>query len=255
MNIYCTCDTITIHLLRTVPSILHKYFLVILLYWSHGDCCWQTNTCSPHTGHIVFKGFHIHYNGFSIIWTLNYLNAWTKPCVWQQQKKDIRSGHWSSATRESKAAVWTTFSGCYNTFFNRYRIWIMVYNVRAYWAKLAHYSVRGLALHAWLGSACMAYSMAQHAWITVWQIKRQGKQGHFWLQSLTHDQLIVALVLFHQPCVRFQRPGNYFRSTKKWTLSKRPKKMLVRYDIMLQSLAHSSALLSVMSVVIQHNEI
>ena len=34
----------------------------------------------------------------------------------------IRSGHWSSATGESKPAVRTTFPACYNTFFSQYGI-------------------------------------------------------------------------------------------------------------------------------------
>ena len=41
--------------------------------------------------------------------------------------------------------------------------------------------------------------------ITVWQIKRRSKLDLPWLQSLTRDQLIVALSLFYRPCPWFRR--------------------------------------------------
>ena len=39
--------------------------------------------------------------------------------------------------------------------------------------------------------------------ITVWRIKRQAKEDHSWLHSLTHDRLNVALALFYQPRPQF----------------------------------------------------
>ena len=56
--------------------------------------------------------------------------------------------------------------------------------------------------------------------------------------ALAHDQLNIALRLYYRPCPLFRPPGRYSH-----------KKMLTRYDIVLQSLTHSSALLSVVSTV------
>ena len=96
--------------------------------------------------------------------------------------------------------------------------------------------------------------------ITVWQIRRWDKQDHSWLQSLAHDRLNVVSALFYHP-------GTWFRlDLQEITLGlvaglclpKKPKaffqqgshkKILTRYDIVLQSLTHRSTLLLVVSVV------
>ena len=45
----------------------------------------------------------------------------TSPCFWQQQEKDV-NGHWSSATGESKAAVYEQLFPNATTFFIQYGI-------------------------------------------------------------------------------------------------------------------------------------
>ena len=73
----------------------------------------------------------------------------------------------------------------------------------------------------------------------------------------SRDRLIVTH--FYRPCPLFRRPVDYFRTTevglcwpertKAFSQHGSRKKMLTWYSIILQSLAHSSAFLSVTSVV------